>query len=185
MIAAVVLAAGASRRLGQPKQLVELAGEALLRRAVRMALEAGCRPVVAVVPPEHARLDAVLEGLEVQRCVNPDAAEGMGASIRVGVGALPDPVEAVLLLTVDQVAVDPGLLGRLLTAYRSGTGTLACAYEGQVGIPAIFPRSAFPDLRRCRGDRGARDLLKGARALAFPRGGEDLDTPEDLARLRR
>lgn len=185
MIAAVVLAAGASRRLGQPKQLVELAGEALLRRAVRMALEAGCRPVVAVVPPEHTRLAAVLEGLEVQLCVNPDAAEGMGASIRAGVGALPDSADAVLLLTVDQVAVDTALLRRLLAAYPTGEGALASAYEDQVGIPAVFPVRLFPALRRCKGDKGARDLLKGARTLAFPRGGEDLDTPEDLARLRR
>jgi len=65
VIAAIVLAAGASRRLGQPKQLVALAGEALLRRAVRMALEAGCGPVIPVLPREHGRFLAVLEGLAV------------------------------------------------------------------------------------------------------------------------
>ncbi|HJV91123.1 MAG TPA: nucleotidyltransferase family protein [Holophagaceae bacterium] len=186
MIAAIVLAAGASRRLGQPKQLVALAGEALLRRAVRMALEAGCGAVIPVLPREHARYLAVLEGLEVSPCINLQAEEGMGASLRAGADALPGAAEGALVMTVDQVAVDTALLRRLLAAWRTEPHRPAgCAYDGQVGIPALFPRSHFPGLRACRGDQGARGLLGGALHVPFPRGGEDLDTPEDLQRFTR
>ena len=186
MIAAIVLAAGASRRLGQPKQLVQLAGEALLRRAVRMALETCCGPVLAVLPTEHARYLAVLEGLDVMPCPNPEADEGMGASIRLGAKALPASAEGVLLMTVDQVAVDSELLRRLVAAWRLDPSRPAgCAYEGRIGIPAIFPRSQFPRLLACKGDNGAKGLLNGATHVTFPRGGDDIDTPEDLARFTR
>lgn len=186
MIAAIVLAAGASRRLGQPKQLVTLAGEALLRRAVRLALEAGCGPVIPVLPRDAERFLAVLEGLAITPCLNPRADEGMGSSLRAGAEALPTGVEGALVLTVDQVAVDADLLRRLVAAWRQEPlRAAACAYEGRVGIPALFPASLFPGLRACQGDRGAKDLLGGALQVPFPRGGEDLDTPADLARLTR
>lgn len=186
MIAAIVLAAGASRRLGQPKQLVTVAGEALLRRAVRMALEAGCNPVIPVLPKEHARFLAVLEGLEVSPCINLQADEGMGASIRAGAGALPADAEGALLMTVDQVAVDTNLLRRLVAAWRLDPLRVAgCAYEGRIGIPALFPRSLFPELLACKGENGAKGLLGEPLHVAFPRGGDDLDTPEDLARFTR
>ena len=185
MIAAVVLAAGASRRLGQPKQLVQLAGEALLRRAARQALEAGCSPVIAVLPGQPGAYLPALEGLAVQVCPNAHSAEGMGASIRAGVAALPAAATAVLLLTVDQVAVDTDLLRGLIQAHRDRGGAVASAYAGRLGVPALFPREAFPKLLASEGDRGARDLLAGAAAVPFPRGGEDLDTPEDLLRFTR
>jgi molybdenum cofactor cytidylyltransferase len=186
VIAAIVLAAGASRRLGQPKQLVALAGEALLRRAVRMALEAGCGPVIAVLPREHDRFLAVLEGLDFLPCPNPQADEGMGASIRAGANVLPQEALGALLMTVDQVAVDTQLLRRLVAAWRQEPGrSAACAYEGRIGIPAIFPRALFPGLKACKGDAGAKGLLSDASSVQFPRGGDDLDTPEDLARFTR
>lgn len=184
MIAAVVLAAGASRRLGQPKQLVELAGEALLRRAVRQALEAGFGPVIVVLPADHAAYLPALEGLAVQVCPNLHSAEGMGASIRAGVAALPASAEGVLLLTVDQVAVDVTLLRRLAAAFAGGERPVASAYEGLLGVPALFPKHAFPTLLASHGDHGAKALLAGAVAVPFPRGGEDLDTPEDLIQFK-
>ncbi|MBI3132564.1 MAG: nucleotidyltransferase family protein [Acidobacteria bacterium] len=186
MIAAIVLAAGASRRLGQPKQLVAVAGEALLRKAVRMALEAGCSPVIPVLPTEHDRFLAVLQGLEVSPCINLQADEGMGASIRAGAFALPAGAEGALLMAVDQVAVDTDLLRRLVAAWRLDPRRPAgCAYEGRIGIPALFPKSLFPGLQACNGESGAKGLLGGALHVAFPRGGDDLDTPEDLARFMR
>lgn len=185
MIAAVVLAAGASRRLGQPKQLVELAGEALLRRVARMALETGFGPVIVVLPGDHASYLPALEGLAVQVCPNLQAAEGVGASIRAGVAALPSRASGVLLLTVDQVALDTTVLKRLGEAFGAGDHPVASAYEGRIGIPAIFPRGSFQDLLSLKGDQGARALLGGATPVPFPRGGEDLDTPEDLARFTR
>ncbi|HEX9010315.1 MAG TPA: nucleotidyltransferase family protein [Holophagaceae bacterium] len=183
-IAAVVLAAGAGRRMGGPKALLVVDGETLLRRAARVALAAGCTPVVAVVGP----WDPELEDLGILVTPNPEAEEGMASSIRAGLAALPAGVEAVLLLGVDQPAVDTGLLRDLLERFRqSGGRPAACAYADTLGIPAVFPARLLPDLLDLRGDRGAKAILlqEGAITLPFPEGAWDLDGPEDLARIRR
>ncbi len=183
-IAAVVLAAGAGRRMGGPKALLVVDGETLLRRAARAALAAGCAPVVAVVGP----WDPELEDLGVPGIPNPEADEGMASSIRTGLAALPHEVEAVLILAVDQPAVDAALLRSLLELFRaSGGRPAACAYADSIGIPAVFPSHLLPGLLDLRGDRGAKAILlqEGAATLPFPEGAQDLDRPEDLARIRR
>ncbi|WP_026853655.1 nucleotidyltransferase family protein [Geothrix fermentans] len=180
MTAALVLAAGAGRRMGGPKALLTIAGETLLHRAARAALGAGCRPVLAVT----GAWDPGLEGLAVGTVPNPGAEEGMASSIRVGIAALP-AAQSVLLLTVDQLAVDEVLLRRLLAlAATDPSRPAACAYAGTVGIPAVLPRRLFPELLALRGDRGAKALLlrESAATLPFPEGAADLDTPEDLRR---
>ena len=182
--AAVILAAGAGRRMGGPKALLVVEGETLLRRAARTALAVGCAPVVVVVGP----WDSELEDLGVLVVPNPEADEGMASSIRAGVAALPERIEAVLILAVDQPAVDAGLLSNLLEASRHAGGRpAACAYADTLGIPAVFPASLLPELLELRGDRGAKAILlrEGAIALPFPEGAQDLDRPEDLTRLRR
>lgn len=179
---AIVLAAGAGRRMGGPKALLEVGGETLLRRAVRVALEAGCTPVLAVV----GAWDPCLADLEARTVPNPGASDGMASSIRAGVAALPEEAEAALLLAVDQPAVDAALLRRLADLHRrEPIRPAACAYAGTLGIPAILPRRLFPELLALRGDRGAKPLLlrEGAAALPFPEGARDLDRPEDLLRL--
>lgn len=184
MTAAIILAAGLGRRMGGPKALVRVQGETLLRRAAKAALEAGCAPVLAVV----GDWDPGLEGLAVQAVVNLDAAEGMASSLRLGVSALPPGARAALILAVDQPAVDPPLLRRLLDlSAKDPERPAACAYAGTLGIPAVLPRRLFPDLQALRGDLGAKALLwrEDTAALPFPEGAADLDTPEDLDRIRR
>ncbi|GLH66529.1 nucleotidyltransferase family protein [Geothrix edaphica] len=184
MIAAVILAAGAGRRMGGPKALLRLAGETLLHRTARAALDAGCRPVVAVI----GAWDAGLDGLEVRTVFNPEAQEGMGSSIRQGIAALAPEVEAALLLTVDQPAVDAALLEALLAlAAAHPARAVACAYAGTLGIPAVLPRRCFPELLALRGDRGAKALLLRQQtvSLPFPAGADDLDAPGDLDSIRR
>ncbi len=179
---AIVLAAGAGRRMGGPKALLEVGGETLLRRAVRVAVEAGCTPVLAVV----GAWDPCLADLEARTVPNPDASDGMASSIRAGVAALPEEAEAALLLAVDQPAVDAALLRQLADLHRrEPIRPAACAYAGTLGIPAILPRRLFPELLALRGDRGAKALLfrEDAAALPFPEGARDLDRPEDLLRL--
>lgn len=179
--AAIILAAGAGRRMGGPKALLSLAGETLLRRASRVALDTGCKPVLAVV----GDWEPGLGGLEVRAVPNPDAAEGMASSIRAGLAALPPGTAAVLLLTVDQPAVDAALLRRLLELFQQDPERpAACAYAGTLGVPAIFPRRLFTDLRALQGDRGAKPILlrEQAAALPFPEGALDLDGPGDLLR---
>ncbi|WP_285571072.1 nucleotidyltransferase family protein [Geothrix limicola] len=180
----MILAAGAGRRMGRPKAQLEFEGETLLRRAVKVALASGCSPVIAVTNPE----DSGQLGLEARCLPNPDAATGMASSIRIGITALEAGVEAVLLLTVDQPLVDAALLRDLQALFQKDPSRpAACAYAGTLGIPALFPRRLFPALLALEGDRGAKVILlrEGAATLPFPGGGTDLDTPEDLERLRR
>lgn len=184
MTAALILAAGAGRRMGGPKALLLLEGETLLRRTVRLALEAGCAPVFAVVGDWATGL----EGLEAQTILNLDADEGMARSIRLGVRALPADTADVLLLTVDQPQVNASLLRRLLELAEGAPGLpVACSYQDTLGIPAVLPRRLFADLLALRGDRGAKAILmrQNTRALPFPGGALDLDTPEDFDGLRR
>ena len=184
MTAAVILAAGSGRRMGGPKALLRVGGETLLRRTAKVALEAGCAPVVAVV----GGWEPDLGDLAVQIRVNTEAAEGMASSLRTGIAALPPETEAVLILTVDQLAVDASLLrGLLALAAADPMRPAACAYAGTPGIPAVFPRRLFPELLALRGDRGAKGILlrEDTATLPFPEGELDLDTPEDLDRFRR
>ncbi len=184
MIPAIVLAAGAGRRMGGPKALLVVQGETLLQRTVRTALSAGCNPVIAVVGAwDPGPLDV---GVTVVH--NRGAAEGMASSIRLGIAALPPESEAALILTVDQPAVNADVLGRLLTlAAKDPVRPAACAYGNSLGIPAVLPQRLFKELLDLRGDRGAKAILlrENATPLPFPEGRSDLDTPEDLAGLKR
>lgn len=182
MIPAIILAAGSGRRMGGPKALLSLDGETLLQRAIRIAYESGCTPVLAVVGAwDPGQLDA-------QVIRNKEAAEGMASSIRMGIAALTPEADRVLLLTVDQVAVDAALLERLLAlSDLDPDRPAACAYADTLGIPSVLPRRLFADLMALRGDRGAKAVLwrEGAAALPFPEGALDLDVPADLERLKR
>jgi molybdenum cofactor cytidylyltransferase len=184
----VLLAAGASRRLGTPKQLLRLGGEPLVHRAARIALEAGDRVLVVGGHrwPEVAR---ALEDLPVERLYNPQWEEGMASSLRAAVAALGGPGAAVrgaLFLVCDQPRLEASLLSSLLEAHRQDPEALvACLYGGTVGIPALVPRRCFGALAALAGDQGARALLRAGpvTGIPFPGGELDLDRPEDLAAL--
>ena len=178
----VILAAGASRRLGSPKQLVELAGESLLRRIARTAL-AGGGPVTVVVGFRAPEMQANLAGLPVRVTVNPEWEEGMASSLRAGVADLPPGSTGVLLLLCDQPGVDEALLARLQALHRDQPlAVVACEYGGTQGTPALFPARTFEALLALRGDRGARALLKGEAVVGVPfaAGALDVDVPGDL-----
>jgi CTP:molybdopterin cytidylyltransferase MocA len=182
VVPTVILAAGASRRLGSPKQLVVLEGETLLRRIARTAL-AGGGPVTVVTGCRAADMAATLEGLPVRVLENPGWEEGMASSIRAGAAALPPDASGVLLLLCDQPAVNPGLLARLQAAHRAEPqAVVACAYGGTAGVPTLIPARHFPRLLALRGDQGARGLLReeGAVLIPFPEGEADVDGPEAL-----
>lgn len=176
----LVLAAGASRRLGRPKQMEELGGESLLARSVRVAGEAGLGPVYAVVSADDFAVIAEARGLGCQVVLNREAEEGMASSIRAGVRALGDGAKGAMVMTCDQPAVSPAHL-RLLAADGE---VAASAYGGRRGVPAYFPASVFGELLELRGDAGARELLRSARAVELKDGEVDIDTVEDLERAR-
>jgi molybdenum cofactor cytidylyltransferase len=183
---AIVLAAGASLRLRQPKQLVLIEGESLVRRTARLALEAGCAPVAVVLGFEAERMAAELDGLAVQIVVNANWSSGMGCSLASGVAALRQAcpeMDALLLLVCDQLRLEATHLRDLLARHRSAAAAItASAYAGRAGVPAVFGRRLFPELERIEGDRGARELIvrHGAQTVAWPDGAYDLDMPEDL-----
>lgn len=180
---ALVLAAGASRRLGRPKQLLRWKGESLVHRAARLALEAGFGPVRVV--QGALPLGEELADLPVENLPNPDWAEGLGSSLRRGAEAWAEAEPGLLVLACDQPALDLDLLIRLRRAFEADPGRpLCCAYAGTRGLPAILPRALRTALLGLRGDRGAKPLLMGEATLTldFPGGEADLDTPEDLLR---
>jgi CTP:molybdopterin cytidylyltransferase MocA len=184
----VVLAAGSSSRLGEAKQLVELGGERLLERAVRVAREAGLAPILVVLGcrAEEIQKECRLAGTQV--VVNESWAEGMGSSVRAGVAALSaegPEAEGLVLMTCDQPAISVEHLRRLVEAGAEGEA-VGSSYAGRIGVPAFFPASRFAELLRLRGEEGARKLLVSANAVELPGGELDVDTVEALeaARLR-
>ncbi|SFS10942.1 molybdenum cofactor cytidylyltransferase/nicotine blue oxidoreductase [Granulicella pectinivorans] len=179
MKAAVILAGGSSSRLGEPKQLVRIGGETLLDRTVRVAREAGCDPVVVVLGASAARVEeaCALEGAVVLE--NELWGEGMGSSLRMGIAAVRD-LDGAVVMTCDMPAVTAGHLLGLMAA----GGRMASRYGGRNGVPGYFPAEDFEELLRVTGDVGARELLRGAAALELAAGEMDLDTEEDLERVR-
>ncbi len=174
--AALILAAGASSRLGIPKQIVRMDGETLLDRAVRIAQEADCNPIVVVLGAheEQIRTECRLPGVKIVS--NANWPEGMGASLARGIAELKD-APGVVVMTCDMPAVSADHL-RLL----GSSGSLACSYYGgRNGVPAFFPSTSFPELMRLGGDAGAKALLHNAQRVPLLGGEWDIDTPEDLA----
>jgi CTP:molybdopterin cytidylyltransferase MocA len=186
-IAAVILAAGASRRLGQPKQLVRIQSESLLERTLHVVREAGIDAVFVVLGAHADRIEAEADLRDVALVRNAQWETGMASSIHAGMNAMQEAMpgaEAVLLLVCDQVHLTSAHLRRLLEAAKWGA-IVASAYEGVPGVPAILPSHAFPQLMELRGDAGARSLLKEDSVIAvdFEDGVIDLDTEEDLRRI--
>lgn len=175
MIAAVILAAGASTRLGHAKQLVELDGERLVHRAARIALEAGLSPVVVVVNDRDTR--AALGELDVIAVDHPNSAT-LGSSIAKGLTHVRD-ARGVVITTVDQPFVTSAHLEALCADTHRAAAT---AYAGTFGVPAYLPSAFFARLATL--DSGAKHLLADALKIPLAEAAIDVDTPADLEQLR-
>jgi molybdenum cofactor cytidylyltransferase len=187
-LSGVLLAAGGSRRLGRPKQLLAWQGETLVRRAARAALEAGVDELIAVVGAERDAVAEALAGLDLRLVANERWREGIGSSIAAGVRAASG--DAVLLLLADQPGVDAALLAELVAAGKAGHERVACAYAGVVGVPALFrDPSDLAALRDLAGEQGARGLLRRAgaavRTIPAERAAHDIDDEADWRRWQR
>ena len=190
LVGVIVLAAGESRRLPGPKQLLRYRGVTLLRRAAQNAIAAGCGPVVVVLGAHASQLRFEVSDLDVRIVENLRWQDGVSASIHTGLEAL-DAIgtpDAVLLMTCDQPFVTTPLLTRLVQSYAaSRPAAVACAYAGTLGVPALFDRAVVKELRRLTGDQGAKRVIEahgpGVARVPFEEGAVDIDTPEDASRL--
>jgi molybdenum cofactor cytidylyltransferase len=189
-VPAIVLAAGASRRLGRPKQLVRVAGETLLARTLRVVGEATSEPIFVVLGAYRDEIAANVDLSGAHVVANPDWEQGIASSIRAGIRALLDldpDARAVLLLVCDQLRLTTDHLRGLIEAHeRAGEPLIVAShYADATGIPAIFPASQFANLLALEGDAGARYLLRNPECtvveVEFSGGDIDIDTPSDLA----
>jgi molybdenum cofactor cytidylyltransferase len=190
-IAAVILAAGASSRMGRAKQLLQVEGESFVRRAARAARDAGCEPVVVVTGAHADLVRDELRSHHVIECENTEWASGPASSVRSGIAAVlaVDPgASAAVFLVCDQPGVDRGVVEKLLDAYReTAARVVASAYAGTLGVPALFDRSLFDELANVDGSGGAKQVIarhaEEAAVIPFPQGEVDIDTPDDYERL--
>ena len=190
MIAAVVLAAGLSRRMGQAKLLMPVGGRAIVRYVVESVLAGGVDLVWVVTGPDVEPIAAALSGLEVQITVNPAPEDGQAGSLRAGIAALPASVDAVLVALGDQPSLAPSIIPALLAARRTTPKLIvAPRYRDGQGNPVLFKREIFPELLRLTGDQGARPIIQKEPArvewveldLPMP---PDVDTPDDYEKIR-
>ncbi|MFZ0744920.1 MAG: nucleotidyltransferase family protein [Terracidiphilus sp.] len=191
-VAAIILAAGASRRLGQPKQLLEYFGETLLERALRIAKEAGAAPALAVLGAHFAPICATIPFDDAIPVLNDHWEQGLSSSIQAGLNEVDvraPQATGALIMSCDQPRLTSAHLRALLGTFaaQATPSIVASSYSGVQGIPAVFPRATFSVLRALRGDKGARSLLGQAPcpviALPFDGGEFDIDFPADLAEL--
>jgi molybdenum cofactor cytidylyltransferase len=181
--AAILLAAGASTRLGYPKQLIEVDGEALLRRAARALLATSPDELVVVLGHDASRMESMIEDLPLRCVVAADHASGMSASLRAGIDSLSPASAGALVALTDQPALDLAHLLALRDAWRLAPArAVASAYAGVVGVPALLPRAWFAEVSRIGGDVGARALLRARNVVAIeaPALERDIDLPSDL-----
>ena len=188
MIAAIVLAAGLSRRMARPKLLLPVAGgKPLVRLALERVLNAGLDDVVVVLGAEADLVAAALDGLGARRVINPRYADGQSTSLRAGLDALSPDAEAVVVALGDQPLPDPGLIGRMIAALRaSGRPIVVPRYRDGRGNPVLFAAALFDELRAITGDQGgrtviARDPSRVAEVTVDAAMPPDVDTPADYA----
>jgi molybdenum cofactor cytidylyltransferase len=187
MVSAVVLAAGASTRMGAQKLLLPLGGEPIVRRTVRQVADAGFEDVLVVVGCEHANVLAALDGLAIRHVRNDLYESGFGSSFRAAVGALGDS-EAAMFALADQPFVGTSEYQRVLEAYRHRPGGIVSVRYGDVTAPPhLFSSTYFPELAAL--EHGARPVLQRHRdettVLQFAADLLlDVDTPEDYERAK-
>jgi molybdenum cofactor cytidylyltransferase len=192
-IAAIVLAAGRSTRMGAAnKLLADIAGSPMVRRVAEVALASRARPVLVVTGHQAGEVRAALAGLDVGYVANPDYAQGLSTSLKVGIAAVPAAADGALVLLGDMPRITAGHVDRLIEAFAAEQGRciVVPVHQGRRGNPVLWPPAFFAEMLELEGDAGARKLLAahadqvrevdlGTDAVFM-----DVDTPEALAQVR-
>ncbi len=189
-IAAIILAAGASRRMGTNKLILLVDGEPMVRRTVRRVIDAGCAPVIIVTGHEPERVQAALIGLDVQYATSPDPTGPTSASLHAGLRTLPDEADATLVMLADMVHITTPMLRALLEANDAGTEPLGVSRYGAVlAPPLLFRRALWAELLAWHGEGCGKAVVRAhegdARMHDWPTEAlQDVDTPEEYERVR-
>jgi molybdenum cofactor cytidylyltransferase len=188
-IGGLLLAAGGSSRLGQPKQLVRFEGKTLIRRSGEMLAWSACDPVAVVLGAEIEESSRELNGLAISICLNDLWNVGISSSIKSGLRHLLDlepDLDAVVIALCDQPHVTSTDIDSLAAAFRQGNSSIvASEYDGVTGVPALFSKEIFDQLFALEGDEGARYLVRRSdkvSTVAVDGAAFDIDTPDDLTR---
>jgi molybdenum cofactor cytidylyltransferase len=188
----IILAAGASTRMGTPKQLLTYRGCSLIRHMAEVAIASVCQPIAIVLGANGERIKPEISQLPLQLVENQQWQEGMSSSIQVGLEALlavNQHLDAVAIALCDQPFVSPQTLNQLVEAYHlTGKPIIASEYAGTFGVPALFSRTLFSELMNLKNTEGAKQLIKRhiheVFSIPFPDGAIDIDTPKDYEQLK-
>ena len=192
-IAALLLAAGSSRRMGGAnKLLADINGEPMVRVSARNMVATGLRPLIVVTKPDLDEIQDALSGLDARFVFNPDHQEGLSTSLRAGLAAVPAEADGVVVALADMPLVGPEVVRRLVAGFNPVEGRAICVpvHQGQRGNPVLFGRRFFPEMLALSGDQGAKAIIdRHAEDVAEIEAGSqaiftDFDTPESLAALR-
>lgn len=189
-VSGLILAAGTSRRLGRPKQLLDLGGEPLLRHALRNAMASTLDEVLLVLGSRADEIAAAVGAFGQRSVVNARFAEGQSMSLFAGLADVSPEADAALVLLGDQPLVSPSAIDRLIDAFRTERSAVVQAtYGGDPGNPVLFDRSLFGEMAAVTGDEGARSVVRRHRyEVVLVEVGDiaeviDVDTEADYARL--
>ncbi len=191
--AGIILAAGASRRMGRPKQLLEVGGRPLLEMIVDQANASQLDEVLVVLGAEANQIRKSVDFGRAFVIINRDHATGMASSLRAGIAALDDEIDRAVVILGDQPAVTSSVLDELVDLQeRSGLPAAALSFDGLLHPPVVLARALWPDLTALEGDVGCRALIRQRPELVATlpaEGGHkhptDIDTPEDYERLMK
>jgi molybdenum cofactor cytidylyltransferase len=191
-IGLMILAAGASTRMGTPKQLLSYRGRSFVRHITEVSLTSLCQPIAVVLGANAERIKPEISQLPIQIVENQQWAEGMSTSIRVGLEALVavnQDLDAVAIALCDQPFVSSQTLDRIVEAYHfTGKPIIASEYAGTLGVPVLFSHTLFSEIMALKSTEGAKQLIKRhiheVFSIPFPEGSIDIDTPNDYDQLQ-
>ncbi len=192
-VAALVLAAGQARRMGANKLIQPLAGQPLVRHAVEAALASQAEPVILVTGHQREAVEEALEGLDLLSVHNRNYAAGLSTSLKRGLAALPEGIDAAVVVLGDMPRISPKVIDRLIASFNPLEGRAIClpTFQGKRGNPVLLGRQFFAEAQTIEGDQGARELLEEYAELVAEVPMDDaailldIDTPEALERARQ